>query len=129
MKKILVDTNFLLSQFEFGVDVPTELQRVVAEPLTLLLPSVVLSELRMFAGKTGRRASAARFVLQNMEKMKRRFAIELVESAGAADAWIIKFARKNSVTVATNDISLRKRLLALGVPVIAVKGKSKLDYM
>jgi rRNA-processing protein FCF1 len=129
MKKILVDTNFLLSQFEFGVDVPTELQRVVAEPLVLLLPSVVLDEIRMFAGKTGRKALAARFVLQNMEKMKTRFAIELVESRGSADAWIIKFALKNSVTVATNDISLRKRLLSLGVPVIAVKGKSKLDYM
>lgn len=129
MKKILADTNFLLSQYEFGVDVPTELQRVVGEPFALLLPSVVSAELRMFAGKTGRKSAAARFVLQNMEKMKARFPIESVESTGQADAWIIKFARKNSVTVATNDISLRKRLLALGVPVIAVKGKSKLDYV
>jgi rRNA-processing protein FCF1 len=32
------------------------------------------------------------------------------------------------VAVATNDVQLRGRLQASGVPIIVVKSKSKLDY-
>ncbi|MEM2137736.1 MAG: DUF188 domain-containing protein [Candidatus Anstonellaceae archaeon] len=129
MKKIVADTNFLLMPFEYGVDLAGELQRIVQGPLTLQIPSVVFAELRMLEGKTGKNAAAARFFLQNLEKFRSRFAVEEVESSGAADEWILKYAQKNSITVATNDIPLRKRLLALGVPVIAMKGKSKLDFV
>ena len=51
------------------------------------------------------------------------------ESEGKADEWIFKYAQKNKSAVATNDVPLRQRLLASGVPVIAMKGKSKLDYV
>jgi rRNA-processing protein FCF1 len=129
MKKVLVDTNFLLMPFEYGVDLASELQRIVNGPLTLLVPSEVFSELRMLEGRTGKNSAAARFFLQNIGKFKARFAVEEVPSTGSVDGWILKYAQKNSVTVATNDVPLRKRLLALGVPVIAMKGKSKLDFV
>jgi len=129
MKKIITDTNFLLMPFECGVDLAGELQRIVHGPLILQIPSVVFAELRMLAGKTGKNAAAARFFVQNLEKFRSRFAVEEVESSGSADEWILKYAQKNSIIVATNDIPLRKRLLALGVPVIAMKGKSKLDFV
>jgi rRNA-processing protein FCF1 len=129
MKKIITDTNFLLMPFECGVDLAGELQRIVHGPLTLLVPSIVFAELRMLEGKTGKNAAAARFFLQNLGKFRLRFPVEEVKSTGAADEWILKYARENPVTVATNDIPLRKRLLALGVPVIAMKGKSKLDFV
>ena len=129
MDKIIVDTNFLLMQFEYGLDVPNELLRIASGPFTLLVPSVVMAELATLAGRNGRRASAARFAIQNLPKLRERFRIEVVESAGAADEWIIKYAQKNHICVATNDVSLRRRLLSLGVAVIAAKGKSKLDYV
>ena len=129
MKKILVDTNFLLMPFEYGIDLAGELQRIVHEPLMLVVPSAVFAELRMLEGKAGKNSAAARFFLQNLEKFRQRFAIEEVQSRGGADEWILKYAQNNSVTVATNDIPLRRRLLALGVPVIAMKGKSKLDFV
>ena len=129
MKKIVADTNFLLMPFECGVDLAGELQRIVHSQLTLLVPSVVFAELRMLEGKTGKNAAAARFFLQNLGKFRLRFAVEEVKSAGAADEWILKYAQDNSVTVATNDVPLRKRLLASGVQVISMKGKSKLDFI
>ena len=129
VKKIIADTNFLLMPLEYGIDLAGELERIVHEPVALVIPSVVMGELRSLAGKTGKRSSAARFFLQNEGEFQRHFRIETARSAGPADEWILNHARKNSLTVATNDIPLRKRLLASGVPVIAMKGKSKLEYI
>ncbi|MCX6771010.1 MAG: PIN domain-containing protein [Candidatus Micrarchaeota archaeon] len=132
MDKILVDTNMLLSQFEYAFDLPGELLRIASEPFTLIVPSVVMAELNTIAGRTGRRASAARFALQNLPRIKALLPVEVAQEPGfpaRADDWIFKYAQKNHSCVATNDVALRRRLLALGVPIIAVKGKSKLDYV
>jgi len=132
MGKILIDTNMFLSQFEYAYDMPGELLRIASEPFTLVIPSVVMAELNTIAGKTGKKASAARFALQNLPRIKTLFPVEVASEPGfptLADDWIFKYAQKNHSCVATNDVALRRRLLALGVPVIAVKGKSKLDYV
>ena len=128
MKKIIVDTNFLMMPFEHGVDPIGELLRLINEPLTLVLPSGVLLELRTLSGRTGRRAQAARSALLSIEKLKAHFKVEEVESTGAVDGWIIKYASKNKILVATNDVPLRSRLRALGVPVVAMLSKAKLDF-
>lgn len=129
VKKIIADTNFLLSQFEYGIDLPFELQRVVGEPFQLVLFTGVLRELSTLAGRNGKRAAAARFVVNNLPKLRMLFNIVEEQSDGKVDEWIIKYARKNTISVATNDLLLRRRLLGMEVPVIAMKGKSKLDYV
>lgn len=129
MKKIVADTNFLLSQFEFGVDLPSELHRIIDEPFVLVVSSGTMGEISAIARRTGKRASAARFVMNNLPKLRTLFTIEEVPSSGKVDEWIIKYARKNTISVATNDTILRKRLLGMGVPVIIMKGKSKLDFI
>ena len=129
MRKIVVDTNFLLMPYEYGIDLPGELIRIVHGPITLVISSGTMGELETLAGRNGARATAARFVLQNMALIKSRFPVEVVPSTGEVDKWIIKFAGNNGVAVATNDVPLRKKLLAMGVPVIAMKGKSKLDFV
>lgn len=129
MQKILADTNFLLMQFEYAIDIVSELRRISDGPITLLVASETMNEIRALAGKTGRKAAAARFVLQNLGKIKEKFPVETVESSGRVDEWIIKYAQNNRICVATNDVPLRRRLLALDLPVIAMKGKSKLDFV
>jgi rRNA-processing protein FCF1 len=132
MIQILIDTNMLLAQFEYAFDLPGELLRIASEPFMLVIPSTVMSELQTMAGKTGKKASAARFALQNLPRIKSMFPVTVAEEPGfpsRADDWIFKYAQKNHSCVATNDVGLRRRLLALHVPVIAVKGKSKLDYV
>jgi len=129
VKKILVDTNFLLMQFEDGIDIRANLQRIVHGPITLVISTGTQDELRTLAGRNGKRAVAARFVLQNFGKLVEAFAVETVPSKGPVDDWIIKYARENEVTVATNDIPLRSRLRGLGVPLIASKSRAKLDFV
>ena len=129
MVKIIADTNFLLMPFEYGIDFTSELMRIVHEPITLIICTGTHRELSTLAGRTGKRAAAARFVLNNMETIKKKFAVDAIPSTGEVDRWIIKYVQENSVYVATNDIPLRLKLKALGVPVISMKGKSKLDFV
>jgi uncharacterized protein len=128
MKKVIVDTNFLMMPFEYGVDSIGELLRLINEPVKLVLPSGVLGELCTLSGRTGRRAQAARSAIASIEKLKSRFEVEEVKSEGAVDGWIIKYAQSNKILVATNDVLLRRRLRALGVPVVAMLSKAKLDF-
>jgi len=128
MKKIIIDTNFLMMPFEHGVDSIGELLRLMHEPTTLIIPSGVLEELLTLGGKTGRRAQAARSAFTSIEKLKAHFKVETVKSTGAVDGWIIKYAHENRNLVATNDVPLRRQLRALGVPVVAMKSKAKLDF-
>lgn len=128
-RRVVVDTNFLLMPYEYGIDLPSELLRIVHGPMELVVSQGTMNELETLAGRNGRRATAARFVLQNLPFIRSKFPVEVAPSSGEVDKWIIKFAQDNEVTVATNDVPLRKRLLAKGVPVIAMKGKSKLDFV
>jgi len=128
-RAIVVDTNFLLMPLEYRIDLVSEMLRIAHGQVNVLIPTVVYNEVKMLAGKTGKRAAAARFFMNNFDKFKEKLHIKIIESDGMADRWIIKYAQKNPVYVATNDIPLRLQLLALGVPVIAMKGKSKLDFV
>ena len=129
MKKILVDTNFLLMQYEYGIDLPGELMRIINGPFILLVASGTFGEIKILAGRTGKKAMAARFIVSNIDRIKEKFGVETVPSEGAVDDWIIKYARNNEVTVATNDLRLRARLRGLKIPVIGMKSKSKLEFI
>jgi len=129
MRKIVVDTNFLLMPYEYRIDLVSELRRIIHSPITLVVSQGTLNEISMLSGRAGRKAAAARFILSNMEKFKSAFGFEIAPDTGAVDKWILKHAQENLLTVATNDVPLRKRLLAKGVPVIAMKGKSKLEFV
>jgi len=129
MKKIVLDTNFLMAQFEDKVDLASELRRITNEPISLVVSSGTINELKTLAGRVGKRSTGARFVLQHFDRLRAAFGVEIIPNTGAVDGWIIKYAQENNVCVATNDVPLRKRLLAMDVSVIAVKGRSKLDFV
>jgi len=95
MKKILADTNFLITQYEYRVDLPSELRRIVHEPITLVIASGAMDELKTLAGRAGKKASGARFVLQNMGRLREKFTVEIAPSRGEVDGWIFKFAKEN----------------------------------
>ncbi|VVB99319.1 Uncharacterised protein [uncultured archaeon] len=129
MRKILVDTNFLLMQYEYGIDLPGELMRIINGPFVLLVASGTFNEVKILAKRAGKKAMAARFILSNIDKIKEKFGVETIPSEGAVDDWIIKYARNNEVTVATNDLRLRARLRGIKVPVIGMKSKAKLEFI
>jgi len=105
--KAVLDTNFLLIPSEFRTDIYELLKFEGFNELVVLSP--VKRELEL----VGDRVS-----LQLLEKNKHA----LVEAEGSADDAIVEYAWKNKATVCTQDKTLKKRLSALKIPVLTLRG-------
>jgi uncharacterized protein len=122
MKLILLDTNFFLAPFQTGVDIFSELDRIVNEPFRIITISPVIGELeRLSKTAKGEDRSSAKLALELAK------GVDIIDYPGLGDEAIIDFARKNKVIVATNDSALRKRLKAAKIRTIFVRNRSKLE--
>ncbi|MCX8174664.1 MAG: nucleotide-binding protein [Candidatus Micrarchaeota archaeon] len=128
MRKVLLDTNFLLLPFERKIDLVSGLRRIHTEPITIIIPQGAISELSTLSKGCGRKAAAARLALKILPALRSAFPLEIVAHKGAVDEWILKYAQKNHLAVATNDAELRKKLSALRLPLVVLKSKAKIDY-
>jgi len=124
-KVVLLDTNFLLVPYQFKLDVFTKLDELIEVPHLFLVPSGVKGELEKLAKGKGKEGAAARFALKVLAVRKP----EEVESDGNVDDWILAYATKNKVIVATNDRILRGRLKKNRVKVISLLSRSRVGVV
>jgi len=122
--KVIADTSFLMIPGTFGVDIISELNRLLERRYRLLIPSPVLKELEYLARKgTPSERSSARLGMVLAEQG------EIVEGGEEADEAILKLAKKEGkggCVVGTNDRLLQKKLEELGIPVVRLKHRSYL---
>lgn len=120
---VALDTSALMMPVELDVRVFEELDRVLEgyEPVT---PRAVVEELRRLSeAGLGEEAMAASV---GMDLAMERCRIIEAGEADADDA-LVALAREGSADlVATNDVPLKRRILAEGVPVIGLRGRNKL---
>ncbi|UCG95585.1 MAG: hypothetical protein JSV92_00870 [archaeon] len=121
--RIILDTNFLLLPDRFGVDIFSELERVVGGSYEVFTIEPVMRELRGLAREKGKDAGAAKVGLQLVEKMDVK---TLKTRESDADKAILELARKEGFVVATQDIELRKKTRARGGKVIYLRAKQYL---
>lgn len=126
MRKIILDTNFLMIPFKFKVDIFSEIDRVCRFNYGLYIFEQSIAELRkiieMQAGKDKRAAQIALKLI----KLKN---IGLIKSDGDdVDSLILEQA-SDDIIVATQDINLRNELLKNGVPVILLRQKKYLKLL
>lgn len=119
-KKVVLDTNFLLVPYQFGLDVFVEIEHVLEVSHELIVPSGVIGELEKLGKGKGKEGAAARFALKLLEKNK----CTVVPSEGNVDDWIFNYAVKEGALVATNDRPLRNRLKNERVKVISLRSRS-----
>jgi len=120
--QVIADTSFLMIPGLFGVDIISELDRLLERHYELIIPAPVRGELEGLAthGKPVER-SAARLGLTLAARGK------VVACVGAADEAILRLASKGGCAVGTTDAALRMGLRRRGVPVIYLRGKSRLE--
>jgi len=123
--KIVFDTNFLLIPYQFGVDIFSELDRIIPEKNELVVYEGVVSELKKIAEKHTKDAPAARFAL-NLIKEK-DINIESAKDINVDD-WIVAKARKERIVVCTNDMKLRRKLRKIAL-VVGLREKSHLQIV
>jgi rRNA-processing protein FCF1 len=113
---VLLDTNALLSAVRLKIDLKAEVARV-APGWTPVVPACVVRELESLGARqhaAGARTLALRF--------------PVIEAEGKGDRALIAAARAGRMrAVATNDRKLRAQLSRLGVPVLFIRGRRRLE--
>jgi rRNA-processing protein FCF1 len=117
-RALLLDTNMITAPYQFGVDVASEAERLLGGCELVTLDRVV-EELRGIGDK-----KAGKFGLAFIEKFKVR--VEKAVTKNTDDA-LLMHAKKNNEVLCTNVALLKKRALALGVPVMFMRKMKTLD--
>ncbi len=126
MKKVILDTNFLMIPLQFRVDIFSELNRICHFNYKLLVYWQTIEELKNVMQKqAGKNKKAAQFALK-LIKLKN---IEIIESEQKdVDSLILENLDKDTV-VATQDIILKKEVLEKGSSVVILRKKKHLQLI
>ena len=123
MKKVLLDTNFLMVPFQFGVDVFDEMRSLLEGEFELLTSSEIVRELERISAGASKDASAARSALRLLKEK----GVRVIQSRTSADDWLVEYGQENNAVVCTNDSELLERLEEAGVSRIRLRGRSRLQ--
>ena len=127
MKTVILDTNFLLLQGRFKIDIFAQIVDLIEEKVEFLTFDSVVKEIKEISKIKGKNGVFARLALK---LLKLRNVKILKGSKGDADEDIICYCKINrDVIVATNDVELRKKLKEIGIKTIFLRGKKKLDLI
>lgn len=119
--RVILDTNLLMTPELHGVDIFSELDRLLVVDYELIVPSAVIDELESLTSKgTASERSAAGVALELASRAKR------IETKNNADGEILRLAQEGKYIVGTNDEVLRRKLRGKGIPVIYLRQKSHL---
>lgn len=119
MYRVLLDTNFLLVPFQFGIDIFAELERLLDVEYEVLVPTPVVRELEQLSKVGGREARDARSALELVKGLK------VLEMGGDADTALLASASGGTV-ICTNDKLLRERVRQKRAPVIHMRQRKYL---
>jgi rRNA-processing protein FCF1 len=121
--KVLIDTNAFTLPVQFGIDLFSELERILGgfEPLVL---DGTLQELDRLGAGCGKDASAARVGRALAERCT---VVCTSGMAGTVDERIVRYARTSGCAVVTNDIGLKHHLKKFGIRVIGMRNRRTLE--
>jgi len=124
--KVILDSNFLFVPLEFKIDIFEEIQNILGGRIKFIVLSSTIEELKKILAsgknKLSRQASFALELAKKCEILKvERFPGE------SNDDVIVRVAKKFKCAVATNDRTLKRTLRNMGIAVIYVREKSRLE--
>jgi len=124
MKKILLDTNFLLIPVQFRLDIFSEICNICNFNYKLYILDKTIGELNNIMEKQkGKSKEAAKLALK-LIKLKKVNIIKTKENL-TVDNLMLKKADKNYI-VATQDKLLKKQLKIRQIPIITLRQKKRL---
>ena len=126
MRKVFLDTNFVLKVIEWKVDLFGELRRVLDFKYDVVILDMVKFELEKYRSLGGLKKTQGNVALLVLKKNDVR--ILRTEKKGYTDTVIVERAKKGDV-VCTQDQGLKKRLKEKSVPVVVIKNKSYLSLI
>lgn len=124
MKKILIDTNFLLIPAQFKVDIFSEIERICIFNYKLFILDKTIEELEgIVRNQKGKNKAAAKLALK-LIAIKKITTLK-TEKNIHTDTEIINTAKKDFI-VATQDQDLKRRLRDKNISMITLRQKKYL---
>src|SRR3989344_7085542 len=122
-KKIVLDTNFLLIPGQFGVDIFTELKRILNFNYGLFIIEKSIAELENIIQKqkSGDK-KAARLALSFIKPQSIKTLPLNTNENDSVDDLIVENSDEDTI-VATQDAGLKRRLREKGIPIITLRQK------
>lgn len=125
MRKIILDTNFLLIPAQFKLDIFSEICNICNFNYKLYILDKTIGELNNIVEKQkGKSKEAAKLALK-LIKLKKVNIIKTKESL-TVDNLILKKVDKKDYIVATQDKILKKQLKIRQIPIITLRQKKRL---
>ena len=122
IKKVLLDTNFLMSCFQFKVDIFSEIDRIIIAKYEIIVLDKTVEELEnIVKNQKGKDKEAAKFALKLIEN-KKPIMIK-TNNDKKTDDIILDYAIKEDYSVATQDKDLKRKLVNHGIEVIVLRKK------
>lgn len=127
MKKIILDTNFLVDCLMWKVDFFRELDRIIPCAYKLFAVDKTLDELDTIIteGKQDVKIGAR---LAKQVILKNRISLITTDKKGYTDMLILKNAGREDI-VATQDQELKRKLKAKGIHVVIIRQKKYLELI
>lgn len=123
---MILDSNFLFVPSQFQLDVFEELANILNQRIDPVLLSPTKRELKEIAKKSSPKTrKQASLALKLAEKCRVVHAEKDLRETH--DDVIVRVAAEWKCPVATNDRELRKRLRKMGVPIIFLRQRRRLD--
>ena len=126
MKKIILDTNFLLIPYQFNVDIYGEIKRIADFRYELYIMDKTLEELTSIIKKQrGKHRFAAMLALLLLKNKK----VKQLKTKGRThvDDLILAVVDKDWI-VATQDGALKRKLKKKGIPLIVLRQRKHLVF-
>jgi rRNA-processing protein FCF1 len=121
--KVILDTNFLVIPGDFGVDIFSEIDRLLSEPYELCVLDKTVEELEKLVLKLGKKKEGFNVKLGLILLKQKNLKTLASSSEEYADNAILAFAAKNpeKTIVATQDKVLKEKLKSIPVRVIHLR--------
>ena len=123
---VILDANFLLVPVQFNLDIFEELANLLNRRFEPILLSSTQKELQGLAKSTSTKTQKQALTALRLAEKCRFVTVEKSVNETYDDV-IVRVAAEWKSPVATNDRELRKRLRQLGVPVIFMRQKHRLE--
>lgn len=127
MTKVIIDTNMLLSLGEVGVDIFSEIARIMTSSYQLCIIDKTVDELDSLieTGKTDQKLAA-----KLAKKALKTYPVKIIKTDKKfhVDRLILENLDKDTI-VATQDQELKRKLRARQVPHIIVRSKTHLELV
>jgi|TARA_B100001971_G_C17972385_1_gene423055 rRNA-processing protein FCF1 len=124
MKKVIIDTNFLLIPIKFRVDIFSEIERICEFKYGLYIIDKTIDELdKIVEEQRGKDKEAAKIAKQLVKAKKVK--VIKTKKDKYADDLIVEAVKKGDI-VATQDKELKRRLKRKGVNSIGLRQKQYL---